>query len=85
MPAGESTTLPLRFLPTVPTFEHYRALFERMSLARHIWSSTLVASAATIISLLLNSMAGYAFAKLRFRGRDPLFRRRCRCCRSSSS
>ncbi len=28
----------------------------------------------TLISLLINSMAGYAFAKFRFRGRDPLFR-----------
>ena len=28
----------------------------------------------TLVSLLFNSMAGYAFAKLRFRGRDALFR-----------
>ena len=74
MPAGESTTLPLRFLPSAPTLEHYRALFERMNLGRHLWSSTIVATSATVISLLLNSMAGYAFAKLRFGGRDTLFR-----------
>ena len=29
---------------------------------------------ATLLSLFINSMAGYAFAKLRFRGRDALFR-----------
>ena len=73
MPAGESTTLPLRFLPSAPTLEHYRALFERMSLGRHLWSSTLVATSATVISLFLNSMAGYAFAKLRFPGRERIF------------
>jgi multiple sugar transport system permease protein len=33
-----------------------------------------VAAAVTAIALLFNSMAGYAFAKLRFRARDPLFR-----------
>jgi multiple sugar transport system permease protein len=73
MPAGESTTLPLRFLPSAPTLEHYRALFERMSLGRHLWSSTVVATSATVISLLLNSMAGYAFAKLHFPGRERVF------------
>ena len=36
-------------------------------------NSLLVASAITLLSLLLNSMAGYAFAKLRFPGRDRLF------------
>jgi multiple sugar transport system permease protein len=73
MPAGESTTLPLRFWPSAPTLEHYRALFERSNLARHLWSSTIVATSATVISLVLNSMAGYAFAKLPFTGRDRIF------------
>ncbi len=74
MPAGEATTLPPRLLPSVPTLEHYRALFARLSLARHLLNSTLLASAVTLIGLLLNSMAGYAFAKLRFPGRERIFR-----------
>lgn len=36
-------------------------------------NSTLIAIAVTAISLLFNSMAGYAFAKLRFAGRERLF------------
>ena len=32
-----------------------------------------VAAAVTCISLLVNTMAGYAFAKLRFKGRPRLF------------
>jgi len=60
-------------LPSAFTLEHYRALFTRLNLARHLLSSTLVASATTLVSLFLNSMAGYAFAKLRFPGRDRIF------------
>ncbi|MGH7856307.1 MAG: carbohydrate ABC transporter permease, partial [Candidatus Binatia bacterium] len=45
-----------------------------LDLASALASSLFVASAATAISLLLNSMAGYAFAKLRFPGRERIFR-----------
>ena len=74
MPAGQATALPPRLVPTAVTFEHYGELFTRLHLARHVVNSTLLAGAVTLISLLFNSMAGYAFAKLRFRGRDALFR-----------
>ena len=37
-------------------------------------NSLLLASAATLLSLLFNVMAGYAFAKLRFAGRERIFR-----------
>jgi len=74
MPAGEASAVPPRLLPSAPTLEHYRALFTRMSLARHLANSALVATAVTLIALVLNSMAGYAFAKLRFAGRERIFR-----------
>ncbi len=74
MPAGEATAMPPRLWPSAITFEHYRALFTRLDLARSLLNSALLATAITLISLLLNSMAGYALAKFNFRGRDPLFR-----------
>ncbi len=73
MPAGEASSYPPALLPSRATLEHYRALFGRMEVGRYFLNSTLVASAVTLISLLFNSMAGYAFAKLRFRGKDRLF------------
>jgi multiple sugar transport system permease protein len=73
MPTGEATALPPRLIPSSVTFEHYRTLFTRLSLWRYAVNSALLAAAVTLISLLLNSMAGYAFAKLRFGGRDRLF------------
>jgi multiple sugar transport system permease protein len=74
MPAGEATALPPRLLPSAATLAHYRELFGRLDLARALANSALVATAVTLIALLLNSMAGYAFAKLHFAGRDRLFR-----------
>ncbi len=74
MPAGESNVYPPRLFPSRITLEHYEALFTRLDLARYLFNSTLLATAVTLISLLLNSMAGYAFAKLRFPGRNRLFK-----------
>jgi multiple sugar transport system permease protein len=73
MPAGEALTLPARLLPSRPTLEHYGVLFSRLDLGRTFRNSLLLATSITAISLLCNSMAGYAFAKLRFRGRGRLF------------
>jgi multiple sugar transport system permease protein len=73
MPAGEAATLPARLVPSVPTLEHYGTLFSRLNLGRTFFNTLFLASLITAVSLLCNSMAGYAFAKLRFRGRGSLF------------
>jgi multiple sugar transport system permease protein len=74
MPAGEASAVPPRLLPSAPTLAHYRALFGRLDLARDVANSVLLATVVTAVSLVLNSMAGYAFAKLRFAGRERIFR-----------
>jgi multiple sugar transport system permease protein len=74
MPAGEASAYPPRLVPRTVTFEHYQALFTRLALGRALANSLLVAVLVTGLSLVVTSMAGYAFAKLRFRGRDRTFR-----------
>ena len=74
MSTGEASSYPPRFLPRQVTFEHYRDLFTRLNLGRYLINSAFIAFTVTAISLFVNSMAGYAFAKLRFRGRERLFR-----------
>jgi multiple sugar transport system permease protein len=54
-------------LPRV-TGEHYRKLFEQLPFGAWIGNSLLVAAAATIISLVIGTLAAYALARLRFRG-----------------
>lgn len=73
MPAGAASSYPPRLFPRTVTLEHYQTLFTRLNLARYLLNSALIAVAVTAISLLINSMAGYAFAKFRFKGRDRAF------------
>ncbi|MEO7713503.1 MAG: carbohydrate ABC transporter permease [Gemmatimonadaceae bacterium] len=74
MAQGEATTFPPALLPRNPTLVHYRDLFGRLALGRYAMNSALVATVTTIGALAINASAGYAFAKLRFRGRDATFR-----------
>ncbi len=74
MPAGDANVFPPHFLPRRITFEHYVALFTRLDLARHFLNSVIVTVTATVLSVVLNGLAGYAFAKLVFPGREKLFR-----------
>ena len=74
MPAGEASALPPRLLPSAPTLAHYRDLFGRLRLGRALLNSTLLATATSVLAVVLNALAGYAFAKLRFRVRARLFR-----------
>jgi len=73
MPRGEAAQFPPPLLPSAPTLDNYRELFARTGMARHFGNSLLLAVSITGLSLLVNTMAGYAFAKLRFRGRERLF------------
>lgn len=73
MRPGEASGFPPPFLPSRPTFHNYADLFTRLSLGRAAANSLLIAALATLGVLLLNSMAGYAFAKLRFPGRERVF------------
>jgi multiple sugar transport system permease protein len=74
MAPGEASTLPPPLLPESATLANYRELFSRAGMGRYLANSLLVACAITLLSLALNLAAGYAFAKLRFDGRDRLFR-----------
>jgi multiple sugar transport system permease protein len=74
MPAGEATAFPPALVPSEPTLAHYRELVTRLRLVRQAANSALLAALATAIGLATSSLAGYAFAKLRFAGRERLFR-----------
>ena len=73
MPTGQANTSPPPLLPSRVTFEHYVELFSHLNLSRAFANSLLVSVLGTACTLVTSSMAGYAFAKLRFRGRDRVF------------
>lgn len=62
----------VELLPSSPSLENYRALFAEQSFARNILNSLIVASSATLISLLLAVTAAYALGRIRFRGRSAI-------------
>ncbi len=66
-------TMPPQWIPKKVTLTHYKDLFVEVNFLRHFINSTIVAAAVTVLGLLLNSIAGYAFAKFRFPGRDRIF------------
>ena len=73
LPDGGATRVPPVFIPRDPTLAQYRELFSRMAFGRYFLNSLLVASTVTVGSLVVNSMAAFAFAKYRFAGKDQLF------------
>jgi multiple sugar transport system permease protein len=74
MTPGEASHFPPPVLPRHATLVNYRTLFADAGIGRYFLNSLLLALGATLLSLLFNVGAGYAFAKLHFRGREKLFR-----------
>jgi multiple sugar transport system permease protein len=74
MSQGEAANFPPPLLPAVPTLDHYRELFLVQGMGRYLVNSVILATLATVLALLFTVPAGYAFAKLRFSGRDRLFK-----------
>jgi len=74
MAPGEAAQFPPPLLPVQATLHNYRELFGTQGIGRQVFNSLLVATLATALSLAFNLSAGYAFAKLKFVGRDRLFK-----------
>ena len=55
------------------TLDNYREVFTKLPLARYFFNSLIVAVLTTLGQVVFASMAGYAFARLKFYGRDALF------------
>lgn len=73
MSTGEAAVFPPPLLPKTWTLDHYRDLFLTQGMGRYLWNSFALASMATGLALAFTVPAGYAFAKLAFKGRDRVF------------
>ncbi|PXX68765.1 carbohydrate ABC transporter membrane protein 2 (CUT1 family) [Nocardia tenerifensis] len=60
-------------LPASPQWSNYGTVFELLPLGRMLFNTGMYAACVTAGQLFFCSLAGYAFARLRFRGRDVLF------------
>ena len=73
--SSRSYDLPPDFLPTAFHWENYLAVINspNIEFLLFFWNSTKIAVLITAAQLITCSMAGYAFGRLRFPGRDLLF------------
>jgi multiple sugar transport system permease protein len=60
-------------IPQHPTLENFRYVFTQLSFVRYILNTFFIAGTITVVALFFHSMAGFAFAKLKFPGRDLIF------------
>lgn len=63
----------LTLIPKVPQLINYENALSNGNWALYFENSLIVTVLTVVISLLINSMAGFAFARIPFRGREPLF------------
>lgn len=64
---------PPTFLPKTWAIENYENVFALQPFARQFLNSLYIATGVTVAVLLCSSLAGYAFARIRFRGNGLLF------------
>jgi len=64
---------PPRFLPDPFTVNNYQNVITRIPFPRYLLNSTIVTGTIVILNVVFGTAAAYAFAKLRFPGRDAIF------------
>ena len=69
----EIQAVPPQFLPGSPQWGNYTEVFTRIPFLSQFWTSLLITALRTGAQLILCSMAGYAFARMQFKGRNVLF------------
>lgn len=65
--------LPIRWIPDPIRWENYEQVWTRIALWRGFANSFLIASVTTVTEVFVSAAAGYAFARMRFPGRQAMF------------
>src|SRR5947208_7761299 len=74
MGEGELLRWPPALLPASPTTGNYAAAFQALSYTRVLLNTAILAGCVMVGQVLTSAAAGYAFARMRFPGRDRAFR-----------
>jgi multiple sugar transport system permease protein len=72
-PEQQIITFPPTFLPGSVTLYSYESIWSRIPFLRYYFNSVVFAGFVTLSSLILDSMAGYAFARLQFKHKNAFF------------
>ncbi len=60
------------FIPSEASWENYRDVFQRVNFGRFFFNSSFITALVVLGGLVVNSLAGYALARLRWPGRNWL-------------
>lgn len=71
-PNEEAISFPPKFLPENPTFENYMFVLTDPNLALSLINSFLVSIGSTALCVTVSALAGYAFARLEFKGKNAI-------------
>ncbi|MBR3494131.1 MAG: carbohydrate ABC transporter permease [Clostridia bacterium] len=69
----EVFSFPMRWIPETFHWENYSLIWTKVPMLTYFKNTAIIAICVTLIQTLTSSFAAYAFAKLRFKGRDVLF------------
>lgn len=69
---AEVLAIPVRILPNEFQWDNFLKTWSELPFGRFFLNSMIVAGSVTIITVVVSSLAGYAFARLKFPGRDAL-------------
>ncbi|WP_210505954.1 carbohydrate ABC transporter permease [Naasia sp. SYSU D00057] len=72
-PRGEAFEPGLRLWPSALTLDNFARAFERYPVGEWFVNSVVIGAFITVVTVTLNLMAGYAFARIAFPGRNVLF------------
>lgn len=72
-PMSEIFTAKISWIPSQFVFANYSSLFTTTPFLRWMFNSVFVSSSSTFLGLFLSSLAGFAFAKYDFWGKNFLF------------
>ena len=66
-------TFPIQWIPSEPEWSNYSKIWTQIPLLTYILNTVKLTLIVTLLQLFTSSFAAYAFAKLRFKGRNALF------------
>lgn len=69
---AEVLAIPVRILPSVFQWENFAATWTQLPFGRFFLNSLVVSGSVTVITVIVSCLSGYAFARLKFPGRDAL-------------
>jgi multiple sugar transport system permease protein len=70
---GDVFAYPPKLFPDPVTFQNYIDVFTKLTFDRYFLNSVIVTGSVVVLNVLFGTAAAYAFAKLRFPGRNAIF------------